>query len=332
MSFDQNMIIDATTGSIARFVNHSCSPNCRMIKWIVSGQPRMALFAGDRPITTGEELTYDYNFDPFSAKNVQKCLCGSPNCRGVLGPKPKEVKPPKPKEEKKSSKSSKSSAAKAAKRKLKDVFAFDGDEEEGKVVKKRKVKAATGLKRTLSSASLKAAKGAVKGAVKGAAKGAAKGAVATIKRSVSSISVAAKKKTVLTSSSKGTKKIKVTTKKAFRRASTTVVKKHGKKSAAAATPAQKPAAIPSRSPSLTIVAAGVSAAKQTPPKEAAAISAVKTSSRKLTPSRRALEAGVHLERSPMSAKSRNSNGVELSRMMTTTTMTKIRLVTSSKVE
>jgi histone-lysine N-methyltransferase ASH1L len=46
MSFDQNMIIDATTGSIARFVNHSCSPNCRMIKWIVSGQPRMALFAG----------------------------------------------------------------------------------------------------------------------------------------------------------------------------------------------------------------------------------------------------------------------------------------------
>lgn len=93
MSFDQNMIIDATTGSIARFVNHSCNPNCRMIKWIVSGQPRMALFAGDRPIMTGEELTYDYNFDPFSAKNVQKCLCGQPNCRGVLGPKPKGIKP-----------------------------------------------------------------------------------------------------------------------------------------------------------------------------------------------------------------------------------------------
>ncbi len=93
MSFDQNMIIDATTGSIARFVNHSCSPNCRMIKWIVSGQPRMALFAGDYPIMSGDELTYDYNFDPFSAKNVQKCLCGSPNCRGVLGPKTtKDVK------------------------------------------------------------------------------------------------------------------------------------------------------------------------------------------------------------------------------------------------
>ncbi|SPO03766.1 related to histone-lysine N-methyltransferase [Cephalotrichum gorgonifer] len=89
MSFDQNMIIDATTGSIARFVNHSCNPNCRMVKWIVGGNPRMALFAGDRPIMTGEELTYDYKFDPFSAKNVQTCLCGSDNCRGVLGPKPK---------------------------------------------------------------------------------------------------------------------------------------------------------------------------------------------------------------------------------------------------
>ncbi|CAK7263686.1 hypothetical protein SEPCBS57363_000696 [Sporothrix epigloea] len=90
MSFDQSLIIDGTSGSIARFVNHSCSPNCRMIKWIVSGQPRIALFAGDRPIMTGEELTYDYNFDPYSAKNVQGCLCGAENCRGVLGPRKSE--------------------------------------------------------------------------------------------------------------------------------------------------------------------------------------------------------------------------------------------------
>jgi histone-lysine N-methyltransferase ASH1L len=65
-----------------------------MVKWIVAGKPRMALFAGDRPITTGEELTYDYNFDPFSAKNVQECRCGSESCRGVLGPRPKDK--PKP--------------------------------------------------------------------------------------------------------------------------------------------------------------------------------------------------------------------------------------------
>lgn len=63
MYFDQNMIIDATRGSIARFVNHSCEPNCRMEKWTVAGKPRMALFAGDRGIMTGEELSYDYNFE-----------------------------------------------------------------------------------------------------------------------------------------------------------------------------------------------------------------------------------------------------------------------------
>lgn len=178
MSFDQNMIIDATTGSIARFVNHSCQPNSRMIKWIVSGQPRMALFAGDRPIMTGEELTYDYNFDPFSAKNVQKCLCGAPNCRGVLGPKPKEVKPPKPPKEdlKKAVKKSLS----AGKRKLQ---AFLGDKAAGNGAgdtKKRKIKAATGatakaIKGTLAKAGTKAARGATK----------------VVKKSMSTISVKA---------------------------------------------------------------------------------------------------------------------------------------------
>ncbi|KAJ5233658.1 uncharacterized protein N7469_005424 [Penicillium citrinum] len=90
MYFDQNMIIDATRGSIARFVNHSCEPNCRMEKWTVAGKPRMALFAGDNGIMTGQELSYDYNFDPYSNKNVQQCRCGSENCRGILGPRPKD--------------------------------------------------------------------------------------------------------------------------------------------------------------------------------------------------------------------------------------------------
>ncbi|KAI1164897.1 SET domain-containing protein [Nemania serpens] len=194
MSFDQNMIIDATTGSIARFVNHSCQPNCRMVKWIVSGQPRMALFAGDRDIMTGDELTYDYNFDPFSAKNVQKCLCGSPNCRGVLGPKPKEVKPPKPTKEELAKAAKQSS--KGGKRKLKEALGdLDGAEARGS--KKQKVKntagtkaLATGVKRTTS---LKAA---------------TKGAATVIKRSVSTISV--NTKAVLGKSDKTpAKKIKV---------------------------------------------------------------------------------------------------------------------------
>lgn len=146
MAFDQNMIIDATTGSIARFVNHSCNPNCRMEKWIVHGQPRMALFAGDRPIMTGEELTYDYNFDPFSAKNVQKCLCGSANCRGVLGPKVSKI----PKAEAKNLiKETMKAATKAGKRKLKELL---GEEQtEGSSAKKRKVAKATGAKKSLGA-------------------------------------------------------------------------------------------------------------------------------------------------------------------------------------
>ncbi|RSL47355.1 hypothetical protein CEP53_009962 [Fusarium sp. AF-6] len=165
MSFDQNMIIDATTGSIARFVNHSCNPNCRMIKWIVSGQPRMALFAGDRPIMTGEELTYDYNFDPFSAKNVQKCLCGEPNCRGVLGPKPREVKPPKS-DSKNTVKGAVKGAVKAGKRKLKELIGDDGGKDGGPA-KKRKVQPVKQAKRAITLASSKVVKGAANALRKG---------------------------------------------------------------------------------------------------------------------------------------------------------------------
>lgn len=87
------MILDATKGSVARFVNHSCNPNCNMVKWVVKGKPRIALFALDRQIMTGEELTYDYNFNPFAANNVQECRCGSENCRGIVGPRPKGPQP-----------------------------------------------------------------------------------------------------------------------------------------------------------------------------------------------------------------------------------------------
>jgi histone-lysine N-methyltransferase ASH1L len=130
MLFDQNMIIDATRGSIARFVNHSCEPNCRMVKWIVAGKPRMALFAGDRSIMTGEELTYDYNFDPFSAKNVQECRCGSETCRGILGPRPKDQKP------RGTAGESIKHAVSAGKRKLKEFLG--GEDNKQQSLKKRK--------------------------------------------------------------------------------------------------------------------------------------------------------------------------------------------------
>jgi histone-lysine N-methyltransferase ASH1L len=127
-----------------------------MVKWIVGGKPRMALFAGDNPIMTGEELTYDYNFDPFSAKNVQECRCGSDNCRGVLGPKPK---PPV----KEGIREAVKAGVKAGKRKLKELLGGDEDDSESpRSPKKRKIKEPKGLKRSASSASIKMAKGAAK--------------------------------------------------------------------------------------------------------------------------------------------------------------------------
>jgi SET domain-containing protein len=62
MTFHEGLIIDATKGSICRFVNHSCNPNCHVEKWVVNGEPRMALFANEDGIEVGKELTYDYNF------------------------------------------------------------------------------------------------------------------------------------------------------------------------------------------------------------------------------------------------------------------------------
>ena len=48
----------------------------------MDGEVCVGLFAL-RDIASGEELTYDYNFQTFSEKK-QECLCGSVNCRGFL--------------------------------------------------------------------------------------------------------------------------------------------------------------------------------------------------------------------------------------------------------
>lgn len=92
MEFHEGTILDATRGNVARFVNHSCNPNCYMEKWLVDGEPRMALFAGHDGIMTGEELTYDYNWETYD-KIPQACRCGAPNCSGELGKKAEKPKP-----------------------------------------------------------------------------------------------------------------------------------------------------------------------------------------------------------------------------------------------
>ncbi|KAJ3124596.1 Histone-Lysine N-Methyltransferase ash1l [Nowakowskiella sp. JEL0407] len=73
-------VIDGTKkGTVARFVNHSCEPNCYIEKWWVNGEYRVGLFALHN-ITEGTELTYDYRFEAFGV--MERCLCGSSKCRG----------------------------------------------------------------------------------------------------------------------------------------------------------------------------------------------------------------------------------------------------------
>ncbi|XP_048319328.2 histone-lysine N-methyltransferase ASHH3 [Ziziphus jujuba] len=87
---NRDMVIDATyKGNKSRYINHSCSPNTEMQKWIIDGETRIGIFA-TRDIEKGEHLTYDYQFVQFGAD--QDCHCGAVGCRRKLG-----VRPTKPK-------------------------------------------------------------------------------------------------------------------------------------------------------------------------------------------------------------------------------------------
>ncbi|KAF9881296.1 histone-lysine n-methyltransferase [Colletotrichum karsti] len=82
---DDNTVIDATKkGGIARFINHSCMPNCtaKIIK--VDGSKRIVIYAL-RDIAQHEELTYDYKFErEIGSLDRIPCLCGTAACKGFL--------------------------------------------------------------------------------------------------------------------------------------------------------------------------------------------------------------------------------------------------------
>ncbi|KAF3914723.1 hypothetical protein AA313_de0208119 [Arthrobotrys entomopaga] len=82
---DEATVIDATKkGGIARFINHSCTPNCtaKIIK--VEGTKRIVIYAL-RDIMKDEELTYDYKFErEIDSEERIPCLCGSSGCKGFL--------------------------------------------------------------------------------------------------------------------------------------------------------------------------------------------------------------------------------------------------------
>ncbi|XP_004306471.1 PREDICTED: histone-lysine N-methyltransferase ASHH1-like [Fragaria vesca subsp. vesca] len=86
ISLNASESIDATVkGSLARFINHSCQPNCETRKWNVLGEIRVGIFA-KQDILVGTELAYDYNFEWYGGVKV-RCLCGAPSCSGFLGAK-----------------------------------------------------------------------------------------------------------------------------------------------------------------------------------------------------------------------------------------------------
>jgi SET domain-containing protein len=82
---DDDMYIDAGVGgNSARWINHSCDPNCETIQ-----EERRVFIETIRRIMPGEEISYDYLITldgPHDAKAKQRwpCHCGAKTCRGTM--------------------------------------------------------------------------------------------------------------------------------------------------------------------------------------------------------------------------------------------------------
>src|SRR5437870_2874547 len=84
-AIDDDVVIDAAVnGNDARFINHSCDPNCDAV---IEGQ--RIWIETIRHVAPGEELAYDYGYvlderHTPSAKRRFPCACGAPTCRGTI--------------------------------------------------------------------------------------------------------------------------------------------------------------------------------------------------------------------------------------------------------
>lgn len=86
---EDEMVIDANYhGNSARWINHSCNPNCEAVE-----DDGHVFIDAIRDIKPGEELSYDYqliveeHYTP-ALKRLYACACGARHCRGtILGPK-----------------------------------------------------------------------------------------------------------------------------------------------------------------------------------------------------------------------------------------------------
>ncbi len=82
---DDDIVLDARRqGSDARFINHSCDPNCETV--IDNGHIYIKATTAIKPET---ELAYDYRFewqDEYEPEDVRyyACRCGTAKCRGTI--------------------------------------------------------------------------------------------------------------------------------------------------------------------------------------------------------------------------------------------------------
>lgn len=85
---ENNAFVDGKHyGNEARFINHSCDPNCELQLWQVDGRMRIGIVT-IREVQPNEPLSYDYQFDTSEEESF-KCYCKTKTCRGTMAPKRK---------------------------------------------------------------------------------------------------------------------------------------------------------------------------------------------------------------------------------------------------
>ncbi|XP_057189086.1 histone-lysine N-methyltransferase 2C isoform X3 [Triplophysa rosa] len=78
---NSDQVIDATrSGSPARYINHSCSPNC-VAEVVTFERGYKIIINAARRIEKGEELCYDYKLALVEDQSKIPCHCGAANCR-----------------------------------------------------------------------------------------------------------------------------------------------------------------------------------------------------------------------------------------------------------
>ncbi len=83
-----NLWVDLSkSNKLAKFINHSCNPNCVNRMWAVKGMPCLCFFA-ERNIRKGEVITFSYGWTLPAADLSQglgtMCLCRDDSCIGTI--------------------------------------------------------------------------------------------------------------------------------------------------------------------------------------------------------------------------------------------------------